>query len=166
MQQAAGATLDLAACAAFPTKLSLVPSTTIAINAMAEGLVSSRFLQPGDAVLQSDQEHMGSRSGWLHYARLCVFSLYYFPIPMRGSTEHSIIASIAAALRPRTSVVCLSHVTTTTGIRLHIKAIADMLRPKNILLVVDGAQSAGAIHMHAPPPAPFPARTNCNNLAQ
>ena len=161
-----------------------MPSTTIAINAVAEGLVSSRFLQPGDVVLQSDQEHMGGRSGWLHYARLGFFSLDYFPIPMHGSTEHSIIASIAAALRPRTRVVCLSHVTTTTGIRLPIKAIADMLRPKNILLVVDGAQSAGAIHMPAPPPPPprlprrragtsttvpptlRPTLTNCNNLAQ
>ncbi len=138
-----------AAAAAFigatPNEVALVPSTTVAINAVAEGLVASGFLRSGDVVLQSDQEHMGGRSGFLHYSRLGFFSIDYFAIPMHGSTADSLIALIAAALTPRTRVVCLSHVTTTTGIRLPIKQIARLLRPKNILLVVDGAQSAGAI---------------------
>lgn len=138
-----------AAAAAFigatPNEVALVPSTTVAINAVAEGLVASGYLRPGDVVLQSDQEHMGGRSGFLHYSRLGFFSIDYFSIPMHGSTSHSLLASIAAALTPRTRVVCLSHVTTTTGIRLPIKQIAELLRSKNILLVVDGAQSAGAI---------------------
>ena len=90
---------------------------------------------------------------------------------MHGSTAASLLAAIAAALTPRTRVVCLSHVTTTTGIRLPIKQIAELLRPKNILLVVDGAQSAGAIaldmhHLAAdvyPPPCQ-PAPTSQRSL--
>jgi selenocysteine lyase/cysteine desulfurase len=141
-----------AAAAAFigaaPNEVALVPSTTVAINAVAEGLVASGFLRAGDVVLQSDQEHMGGRSGFLHYSRLGFFAIDYFAIPMHGSTADSLVSSIAAALTPRTRVVCLSHVTTTTGIRLPIKQIAQLLRPKNILLVVDGAQSAGAIELN------------------
>jgi selenocysteine lyase/cysteine desulfurase len=141
-----------AAAAAFigaaPNEVALVPSTTVAINAVAEGLVASGFLRAGDVVLQSDQEHMGGRSGFLHYSRLGFFAIDYFAIPMHGSTADSLVSSIAAALTPRTRVVCLSHVTTTTGIRLPIKQIAQLLRPKNILLVVDGAQSAGAIALN------------------
>jgi selenocysteine lyase/cysteine desulfurase len=125
--------------------VALVPSTTIAINAAVEGLVASGYLRAGDVVLQSDQEHMGGRSAFLHYARLGFFSIEYFSIPMHGSTVHSLVASIAAALTPRTRVVCLSHVTTTTGIRLPIRQIAELLHSKSILLIVDGAQSAGAI---------------------
>ncbi len=53
-----------AAAAAFiganPNEVALVPSTTVAINAVAEGLVASGFLRAGDVVLQSDQEHMSS----------------------------------------------------------------------------------------------------------
>jgi hypothetical protein len=166
-----------AAAAAFigatPNEVALVPSTTVAINAVAEGLVASGFLRAGDVVLQSDQEHMGGRSGFLHYSRLGFFSIEYFAIPMHGSTAHSLLASIAAALTPSTRVVCLSHITTTTGIRLPIKQIAALLRPKNILLVVDGAQSAGAIAVDmrdlaadvcAYPPPLFPNLLSCNSL--
>jgi selenocysteine lyase/cysteine desulfurase len=46
-----------AAAAAFigatPNEVALVPSTTVAINAVAEGLVASGYLRPGDVVRHS-----------------------------------------------------------------------------------------------------------------
>lgn len=39
------------------TELALVPSTTVAFNVVAGGLVDSGFLRPEHTVLQTDQEH-------------------------------------------------------------------------------------------------------------
>ena len=55
------------------------------------------------------------------------------------------IAAFDAAIAPGTRLVSLSHVAWTTGATLPIAAIAEIAHARGALVVVDGAQAAGAI---------------------
>ena len=52
-----------------------------------------------------------------------------------------------AAIDENTLAVCVSHVTPIEGFRQDIRALAKIAHAKGALLIVDGAQSAGAMHI-------------------
>jgi L-cysteine/cystine lyase len=55
------------------------------------------------------------------------------------------LARFAAAVTPGTRLVSVSQVAWTTGARLPVAAIAELAHDRGALVVVDGAQAAGAI---------------------
>jgi selenocysteine lyase/cysteine desulfurase len=52
--------------------------------------------------------------------------------------------AIAAAIRPETALIALTHASNVTGAEMPIARIAEIARSHGILLLVDGAQTAGA----------------------
>src|SRR5262249_29516676 len=54
---------------------------------------------------------------------------------------------IEQAVTPRTRVIAVTHLTSTTGIRYPIKPIAELTRRRDIFLHVDGAQTFGALEV-------------------
>jgi L-cysteine/cystine lyase len=107
--------------------VALTDSTSRACQIVIAGL----GLAGGDEVVTTDQEHFGL-IGPLHAsgARIVV---------VEADEE-----AIAAAVTPRTRLIALSHVLWTTGCRLDL---AQLRRPEGPPLLVDGAQSAGAIEL-------------------
>lgn len=97
-------------------------------------------LQKGDHVITTDMEHPGWFSPWEYYQKEWVIELTQIPLEFLSSDEY-IIQSIENAITSNTKVVSVSHTTFINGLVLPIKKIGEMLRPKGILLVVDGAQS-------------------------
>ena len=61
------------------------------------------------------------------------------------SAELPILKAIADLVTPRTRLISISHVTWTTGSVLNISEVAYMGREWGIPVLIDGAQSAGAI---------------------
>jgi L-cysteine/cystine lyase len=61
-----------------------------------------------------------------------------------GNDERT-IAAFDAAITPDTRLVVISHVLWTTGAVMPVRAIADIAHARGALIVVDGAQAAGAI---------------------
>jgi L-cysteine/cystine lyase len=55
------------------------------------------------------------------------------------------IAAFEAAITPDTRLVVISHVLWTTGAVMPVAAIADVAHAHGALVLVDGAQAAGAI---------------------
>lgn len=55
------------------------------------------------------------------------------------------LAELESALRPDTMMVSVMHVNNETGVIQNIKAIADLISSRDVLLHVDAAQSAGKI---------------------
>jgi L-cysteine/cystine lyase len=55
------------------------------------------------------------------------------------------LAAFDAAIAPNTRLVSVSHVAWTTGAVLPVAAIADMAHARGAMVIVDGAQAAGAI---------------------
>lgn len=62
-----------------------------------------------------------------------------------GGDHDRIVAAFDAAIDERTRAVVVSHVLWATGAVMPVRAIADVARARGALVVVDGAQSAGAI---------------------
>lgn len=66
-----------------------------------------------------------------------------FKIPVPPKNPQEIIDAAAAAITPRTKVLFVSHITTTTGVVLPVKELCALARSKNIISMVDGAQVSG-----------------------
>ena len=137
-------------------ELALMPSTTISFNTVATGMVESGWLGEGDVVLTSDQEHAGGLLGWEHYAKAGLINLTKVtlnpPSPnMPPASVGAVVAEFEKAVRSadgKVKVLSVSHVLTTSGVRLPIKQLSTMAHRYNISVVVDGAQAPGGLHVN------------------
>jgi L-cysteine/cystine lyase len=105
--------------------VALTESTTRGCQIAIAGL----GLGPEDEVVTTDQEHFGLVG------------------PLRASGARVVVAeadedALLAAVTPRTRLIAVSHVLWTTGRKLDL---ARLRRPDGPPLLVDGAQSAGAM---------------------
>jgi selenocysteine lyase/cysteine desulfurase len=109
---------------ASPEQIALTDSTTRGCQIVVAGL----GLTAADAVVTTDEDHFGL-TGPLHAsgARVVVTS----------ADEDSVLAAVTA----RTRLIAVSHVLWTTGRKLDIARLQEAELP----VLVDGAQSAGAI---------------------
>ena len=92
-------------------------------------VIAGLGLRADDEVVTSDQEHFGLTG------------------PLHASGARVVVAeaeeeALLAAVTPRTRLIAVSHVLWTTGRRLDL---ARLRQPEGPPLLVDGAQSAGAI---------------------
>jgi L-cysteine/cystine lyase len=105
--------------------VALTDSTTRGCQVVLAGLA----LGADDEIVTTDQEHFGLIG------------------PLHASGARVVVAeadeeALLAAITPRTRLIAVSHVLWTTGRRLDL---ARLRRPGGPPLLVDGAQSAGAI---------------------
>jgi selenocysteine lyase/cysteine desulfurase len=133
---------DLLGCTA--DEILITRSTTDAMNSVAQGM----RLRPGDRVLTSDQEHEGGRAGWQYRARRDGVGLDVVPIAPTDHDSHAIVQRFAAAITPATKILSVSHVITSTGLRMPIPELAMLARRHGIFCVIDGAQAVGQIDVN------------------
>lgn len=129
----------LAALVSVPAdRLALTSSTTDGCNIVLGGL----DLSTDDEVVTTDVEHFGLL-GPLHASGARVRVARVRERPAAAALE-----TIVAEITPRTRLVAVSHVAWTTG---HVLPIAELKRETGLPLLVDGAQSVGAIPVDASP---------------
>lgn len=121
----------------------LTRNTTEGLNLVGSCLA----INPGDELLTTDQEHAGGENGLLYLAEQKGAIVKKMTWPIGECTRESLLQVISASLTSRTKVLMLSHVNTITGMRMPLKDIAALVRPLNILFVVDGAQAPGMIRV-------------------
>ena len=68
-------------------------------------------------------------------------------LPVPPQSAEQLVSLIEEKLRKDTAVVSISEVTSTTGLRMPIARIAEVVRANGSLLVVDGAQTPGALQV-------------------
>lgn len=122
-------------------ELVLTRCTTDGMNQVAQGL----RLSAGDRVLTTDQEHPGGRSCWDYLARTAGVGIDVVPIAPEAHDPEAIVAAFARALTPRTRVLSFSHLLSSTGLRMPVRALSLLARDRGCLSVVDGAQAAGGV---------------------
>ncbi len=120
--------------------IALTHATTDGMN-IASWAVDWR---PGDRAVTTTLEHAGGL-GPLYTLRDRVgVDLVMLDLGDGGDDERT-LAAFDAAITPQTRLVSLSHVSWSTGAVLPVARIADVAHGRGALVVVDGAQSAGAI---------------------
>ncbi len=122
-------------------EIVITRNTTEGMNTVAQGL----DWQKGDRVLTTDHEHEGGSVCWKYFAKRSGVEIDRITLSVPPESPREILKLLEAKLARRTRVISVSHVTFTTGLRMPIVEIAAMARANGTLLVVDGAQSAGAL---------------------
>lgn len=113
-------------------------------DALGQAAVSIE-LKPGERILTSGAEHDSGVLCWRWLARRRGGFVDEVPIAPEETDTDAIVARFAAAIRPQTRVLCVSDVIAWTGLRMPIRALAELAHAHDMLMLVDGAQSAGNI---------------------
>ena len=123
-----------------PEKVIFTMNTTMALNTAIKGL-----LRHGDHVLISDMEHNAVFRPIYKLARDGVITYDVFEsFPTNPDrTVEMICASILEKIRPNTRMLICAHASNICSATLPLQEIGELCRKKNILFVVDAAQSAG-----------------------
>ncbi|MET8233612.1 aminotransferase class V-fold PLP-dependent enzyme [Micromonospora sp. NPDC005298] len=144
-----GGRLDQAAAAAAAeyvgsriSDLAFTDSTTMGLGLLYSGL----RLKRGDEVLTTEHEFYSTHEALrLRTQRdgISVRKVRLYTDPARTSTDE-IVGNLVRAVTRRTKVVAVTWVHSGTGVKLPIRAIADALRGRGVLLCVDGVHGFGA----------------------
>jgi len=132
-------------CALFnapdPLRLVFGKNVTEALNLALRGL-----LHPGDHVVTSSMEH--------NSVMRPLRALERQPEPCSGGVELTVVqcsargvldpADVAAAIRPNTRLVVLNHASNVVGTLLPVAEVGALCRQRDLLLLVDAAQTGGA----------------------
>ncbi|MBY0435868.1 MAG: aminotransferase class V-fold PLP-dependent enzyme, partial [Cyclobacteriaceae bacterium] len=121
-------------------EILLTHSTTSGMNMIAQGL----RLKVRDRILITNQEHAGGLFCWNYLEKYHGVVIDKVDISHQDSVE-SILKKLKDNLKKETKVISLSHVFSSTGMRLPVAEISSLARANGVLCVVDGAQAAGAI---------------------
>jgi isopenicillin-N epimerase len=132
-----------------PQDLALTSNTTAGLSVVYHGLP----LKPGDEVLTTDQDHyvqheairLATERAGASWRKIPIFSSY------DSISADDIVDRIRKGIGPRTRVVGITWVHSSTGLRMPVRRIADVIAelnadrgPENrILLVVDGVHGIG-----------------------
>ncbi len=119
-------------------------STTSGMNAIAQGL----RLKAGDRILTTNQEHGGGLLCWNYFAKYYGVKVDKITIPPGENNAELILQRIKNNLRKKTKLISVSHILSSTGLRMPIAEISALARANGSLCIVDGAQAAGAIRVN------------------
>jgi len=112
-------------------------NATDALNIVIQGL-----LQPGDHVVSSRLEHNSVLRPLHHLQRTGRIRFDLVPFNPDGFIEPE---TVAAAIRPATKLVILTHASNVLGTVQPVEEIAAACRAQGVPLILDASQSAGAI---------------------
>jgi len=132
-----------AVAAVIGTEVSAVGLTHSTTDAMNIGMLALDW-GGGGRIVTTRSEHLGGL-GPLYALRDRGRAELVFVDAGADGDDARTLAAFDAAITPGTRLVSLSHVLWTTGAILPVAAIAELAHARGALLIVDGAQAAGAI---------------------
>ena len=91
---------------------------------------------------------LGGLHCWQYLARHHGVKLDIVPIPRGEFRAAELLAAVEKGIRSDTRVISVSHVLSSTGLRMPIAELASLAKSRGILCVVDGAQAVGAIRVN------------------
>src|SRR5215204_6261990 len=97
---------------------------------------------PGDEIITTFEEHPGLMLPLALLARRFGVIIRYADIGDGGS---GVVEALARRITSRTRVIAISHVLWSTGAVLPLAEISELARQHELMVVVDGAQSAGQV---------------------
>ena len=125
-------------------EIAVTRNTSEANNMVVTGVV----LKPGDEVIITSHNHQSNNVAWTHRAKREGFAVTSVPVAIPARSREDLIAGFERAITPRTRLLALTHVTSTTGILYPVKEIVELARKRDIWVHVDGAQTFGALDVN------------------
>lgn len=120
-----------------PDEIAFVANTSMGISLVAKGLAWA----PGQEVVTVHGEYPANHYPWKDLERFGVKIVSVDPLP-DGRID---VQDICDAITDRTRVVAISHVQFSSGYRIDLKPISDMVHQAGGYLFVDAIQSLGVL---------------------
>jgi len=121
------------------SEIALTDNTGEGMNIISYGF----NWRAGDEVITTNHEHISALAPL--YQIRDRYGIRIRVADLGPSADRPVLEAIDELITPRTRLISLSHVTWTTGAALDVAAVGGMGRERGIPVLVDGAQSAGAI---------------------
>lgn len=118
-----------------PNDISFALNTSQALNQAIKG-----FLKAGDHVISTSLEHNSVRRPLEFLKAKLGIDVTYIATDQNGNLN---IDDIARSIRKNTSLFVCTHSSNLLGSILPLKEISEILKPRNVKLLVDAAQTAG-----------------------
>ncbi|MDV3197340.1 MAG: aminotransferase class V-fold PLP-dependent enzyme [Sweet potato little leaf phytoplasma] len=119
-----------------PKEIIFTKGATESLNMIAEML--RHFIKPGDEIITSELEHHSCLLPWMRIAKEKQAKLIFIPL----DKDYKItVDNFCQVLSNKTKFVVLNHISNTFGYETPIKEITYIAHQKNILVILDAAQS-------------------------
>ncbi len=125
-------------------EIAVTRNTSEGSNIIVKGI----DLKPGDEVIITDHNHTSNNDSWKVRARREGFAVKSLPVPVPARSSEDLLTAFERAITPRTRVIAITHLTSTTGILYPAREIAALARRKGIYMHLDGAQTFGALDVN------------------
>jgi len=120
-----------------PDDLAFVPNATTGVNLAARSLE----LGPGDEILTTNLEYGACDLAWEWLAKRTRAEYVRAPIPLPLTSPAQLVEALFASATPRTRVVYVSHITSSTALVLPLEEIVSRARELGLVTIVDGAHA-------------------------
>jgi len=118
-----------------------VMNPSYAVNIVAKSL----DLQPGDEVLTTNLEYGACDRTWRYYCRKKGAIYKQQPIRFPLESREDFITQFMSGVTERTRLIFISHITSSTALRLPVEEICRLARERGIMTFVDGAHGPGQV---------------------
>ncbi len=125
-------------------EIGIVRNTTEGNTIIVTGL----DFKPGDEIILWDQNHPSNNIAWEQRAKRSGFTIKKVTVPVAPKSADELIAPFAKAITTKTRLLSFSHISNVTGIALPAKELCQLAKSKNVLSLVDGAQSLGMMDLN------------------
>ena len=123
--------------------LVYVTNPSYAVNAVAK----SFNLKEGDEILTTDLEYGACDKTWSYYCKKAGATYVRQHIPLPIQSNEQFIKEFFKGLSPKTKLIFLSHITSTTALRFPVEEICTIAKQKGITTFVDGAHAPGQVQL-------------------
>lgn len=112
----------------------------------AANIIAKSFpLKPGDEILSTNLEYGACDRTWEFYCGKAGAVYKRQPIRFPIQDKEDFIAQFFSGLSAKTKMVFISHITSSTGLRLPVEEICEIAKQKGLVTFVDGAHAPGHI---------------------
>ena len=111
-------------------------------------IANSINLKPGDEILATNLEYGACDKTWQYYCDKKGAKYIRQNIQLPLTDKNTFIEDFFKGLTPKTKMVFISHITSSTALILPVKEICDIAKSKGLLTFVDGAHAPAHIHLN------------------
>lgn len=120
-----------------------VTNPSYAVNIIAKSLK----LQAGDEILTTNLEYGACDRTWKYYCEKSGAVYKQQPVHLPLTSKEDFVEQFFKGLTAKTKMVFLSHLTSSTGLRLPVEEICAKAKEHGLLTFVDGAHAPGQVEV-------------------
>lgn len=120
-----------------------IPNPTTALNT----IIRSLDLKEGDEILTTNQEYGALDKTWEYYCKNTGAKYIHADISLPLVSKEIFLEEFWKGLTPKTKIVYLSHITSSTALIFPAQEICDRARELGLMCIIDGAHVPGHIQL-------------------